>query len=58
MLSPFHSLQTCIPSPLPLRVCFPIHPLTSTSSISLLWGIKSSQNQAHPLPLMSDRAVL
>ena len=50
------------PSPLPLRGCSPTclthTPLTSPPCIPLSWGIKSLQNEAHPLLLRPDKAVL
>jgi hypothetical protein len=44
-----------IPPPFPasMRVLPPHQP-----SIPLFWGIKPSQDQGHPFPLMPDRAIL
>jgi hypothetical protein len=60
MFSPFSSspLQTPIPCPLTLLLwgCSPAHLLPHLTSIPLHWGIKPSQDQETPLPLMPDKA--
>ena len=54
--SPFR--KPPIPSLLPFASP-PTHPLLPhCSSIPLQWGLKSPQDQEHPLPLMSDKAIL
>lgn len=56
MLTSLHSqCSSCHPLPFtsPLKECLPSQPL----GIALLWGIKSIQDQAHPLPLGPDQAV-
>jgi hypothetical protein len=66
MLSPFtiSPLQTLIPCPPASTIVFsnkPTHPPTLLfylPSIPLCWGIKPSQDQGPPLPLMPDKAIL
>jgi hypothetical protein len=60
MLSPFliSTLQTPYPNLLTLLLwgCSPTYPLLSQgASIPLHWGIKPSQDQEHPFPLMPDK---
>jgi hypothetical protein len=49
------------PLPLPLRWCSSTHPPThncfTVLALPLYWGIKSSQDQGPPLPLMPDKAI-
>jgi hypothetical protein len=56
-VAPLPSPPPCPFSSLSLRGYSPKHP-PDLASITVLWGIKSLQDQTHPLPQRPDKAVL